>query len=454
MYKAIICKVKVSPIPGADKIQLANCAGYTAIIGKNHIDSELGIFFPSDGQISKEMMKYNKLHRDNGGYLENNRRIKTIKLMGIKSEGIWLPISSLNWTKEFLGTKSKKLQKNSINLEKPIEHLREGDSLTHLNGVFVCCKYITNATKEKSVKSKSLISRFKSWWYSSKTNELNKIFPKHFDTENIRHVLNDRNKSIPVGIDCYVTIKLHGTSARSGLIKKETLLSKWFSFIKPKYEYFVGTRNLVLPHKSCEDIYRTVAHNLIKSKLRKDEIIYYEIVGYGENGKSIMQSHKISDAKIAKKFSDPMVYSYGMKPTEPNCTYPKYEENFDIYVYRITDHGINLSPQELQQRCKELNLKIVPFIQKIIWNGNTNKLLETCKLLSELNGGKSRIDSSHIEEGICLRFYGWDRQDQNDSDEGFKLFDMTVKYKSWLFCDCEGIAKNSDTYIDPEEIEE
>lgn len=448
MYKAIICKIKVSPIPGADKIQVANCGNYTAIVGKNHVDGELGIFFPSDGQVSHEMMKFNKLHRDDGGYLENNRRIRTIKLMKIKSEGIWLPISSLNWTKDKIIKKiSRNVPKSLIlNLNKEISDLKEGDQFTHINNVYVCSKYTTKATREKSAKSKSLLSRFKSWWFSSKTNEINKIFPKHFDTENIRHVLNDRNKIIPVGIDCYVTIKLHGTSARSGLVEKETLLSKWFSFVKPKYEYFVGTRNLVLPHKSCNDKYRFLAHEIIKPKLKKGEIIYYEIVGYGEENKAIMPSHKISDAKIAKKFSDPMVYSYGMKPADN----PKYEENFDIYVYRITQFGINLSPEDLKQRCFNLNLKMVPFLMKTKWDGDVQNFLDGCKALSESNNGKSRIDSSHIEEGICLRFYG---MPQNENYPA-QIFDMTTKYKSWLFCDCEGIAKNSDSYIDPEEIEE
>lgn len=60
-------------------------------------DGELGIFFPHDGQLSSEMVRSNKLHRNDGGYLEDNHRIRTIKLMGIKSEGIWLSLSSLTW---------------------------------------------------------------------------------------------------------------------------------------------------------------------------------------------------------------------------------------------------------------------------------------------------------------------------------------------------------------------
>lgn len=451
MYKAIICKIKTTPIHGANKVQMATCAGYIAVVDINHKDGELGIFFPYDGQLSSDMVRFNKLHRDDGGYLENNRRVKAIKLRGIKSEGVWLPISSLNWTKN---SDSRKLPKNYtksgiINIEVNPSNLQEGDILTYLNNHRLCNKYVTKATKEKSKKSKSLISRIKGRWHSYISEKLNKMFPKHFDTENIRHIILNRNNPIPIGIDCYITIKLHGTSARSGFVKKETIWSKWFGF-KPKYEYVLGTRNLILPHPKCDDKYRVVAHDLIKSKLNQGEIVYYEIVGYGENGKSIMSSHKISDAKIAKKFADPMYYSYGMN-SSPDCSIPKYGENFDIYVYRITQDGINLSPTELEIRASKLDLKLVPFIKQVKWDGNVDKFLSLCKRITEENGGKSQIDFSHIEEGICLRFYG---TYFNESKLSSTLFDLTTKYKSWLFCDCEGIAKNSDSYIDPEEIEE
>ena len=47
-YSAIICKIKVSPIPNAEKIQVANCAGYTAIVGIDNKDGEL------DGPLAKD----------------------------------------------------------------------------------------------------------------------------------------------------------------------------------------------------------------------------------------------------------------------------------------------------------------------------------------------------------------------------------------------------------------
>lgn len=467
-YSAIICKIKVSPIPEAKTIQVANCAGYTAIVGIDHKDNELGIFFPSDGQLTWPMVRENKLHRENGGYLEDNRRVRTIKLMGIKSEGIWLSLDSLKWTETFKeepgkGKKycsncksyiavrkymcgcgwnfeTKKLTKEVI--KKKLSELKEGDKLTSLNGVLLCNKYITRGTQEKSAKKVSIWTKVKSKLRGIFAPKLE--FPKHFDTEKLQHVLS--SQKIPYGMQYFISKKVHGTSQRSGFVKSTSLLNQFAVKLgfKQKYISVYGSRNLTLPHRSCKDLYRPIAHDLFKGKLNKDEIVYYEIVGFGENNSSIMQSHTISDMKLSKKFANPMYYAYGMKKCETDQ--PKYQENFDVYVYRITQNGKNLSPTELEIRTKQLNMKIVPHVWTGIWDPeNIEGFLKDCKKITEENGSRSEIDDSHIEEGICIRFYG--------PLENGEFLDLTVKYKSWLFCDCEGIAKNSDTYVDAEEIE-
>lgn len=94
MYTALITKIRTSPIPGADFVQKGNCSGYTVVVGKEVKDGDLGIFFPADGQLSQRMTIENNLYRkdpktgkeNKGGYLENNRRVRTIKLRKIPSE--------------------------------------------------------------------------------------------------------------------------------------------------------------------------------------------------------------------------------------------------------------------------------------------------------------------------------------------------------------------------------
>ena len=71
---------------------------------KSQTDGELGIFFSSDGQLSHDFCMKNNLYRKNptdgtpmGGYFEENRRVRAIKLRGEYSEGFWIPEKSLSF---------------------------------------------------------------------------------------------------------------------------------------------------------------------------------------------------------------------------------------------------------------------------------------------------------------------------------------------------------------------
>ena len=61
-YKAIVTRLKnVRPHSNADRVQLATCHGNQVVIGLNSQEGELGVYFPSDGQLSPEFCKENKL---------------------------------------------------------------------------------------------------------------------------------------------------------------------------------------------------------------------------------------------------------------------------------------------------------------------------------------------------------------------------------------------------------
>ena len=425
MYTCLVTKIKTSPIPNAETIQKANCSGYQCIVGKNHKDGELGIFFPSDGQISTNMAKANKLCRMDGGYLESNRRVKTIKLMGIHSEGIWLPLSSLEWittsNPEFVDSFKVK------NFVGEISDLKEGDSFTHFNGISVCKKYRIRKQKVKGeTKPLTLREKIQKRIDTFFKKGVEKTFPKHYDTEKIQHMFAD--KHIPQYSSYFITQKVHGTSQRSGYVKRPF----WFG-----YKYFLGTRNTVKSNEKSSEQYRNIAHEIIRSYLRKGEVFYYEIVGYGERG-AIMPPHKIKH----RLYPTDMYYSYGMKPVSEGSV-PKYEENFDIYVYRITQDGRELDYLEMLDRLGGIGIKPVPHIETGYWNSENLKEDNAKQIfldhLATIADAPNGIDPSHISEGVCVRF---------ETTEGQVL---VVKYKSWLFCDCEGIAKNSDTYHDPED---
>lgn len=436
MYTALVCRIETSPIDGADNIQKGTCSGYNVIVSKEVKNNQLGIFFPSDGQLTHQMCFENKLYRKHpktgeklGGYLEKNRRVRNIKLLGITSEGIWLPLDSLKWVG--LGRKFKKTYDTDINITRVVE----GAQFTHFNGVRICRKYVTPATRSKSERKLPLKQRVSNWIRNKFGNQDRRSFPMHFETAKLRHAIGGMTLSEKAYL--YITIKMHGTSARSGRVRDTSIKSrvKGYFGLKPKYKDILGTRRCILPHPSVNDEYRFTAHNMIKGHLRDGEIIYYEIVGYGENG-PIMDRHKVTDKILRKKYGDTMTYSYGMYPVEEGKS-AVYGVNFDIYVYRITHFGIELSPSEIYRRCQALGLKTVPLIKKFHW-GTSNKrdFLDQCSKLSNV---ENKIDQSHIHEGICVRII-----------DGMK--DVTYKYKNATFCLLEGIKKNEDNYEDPEEI--
>ena len=110
--------------PNADRMMLADCFGNTICVGIDAAEGEIGIYFPTDGQLSVEYCEHNNLVRKKddagnniGGYLDPDKRnVRAIKLRGEKSDGIFMPLSSLVYT--------------GINLD----NVNVGDRIDVLNG--------------------------------------------------------------------------------------------------------------------------------------------------------------------------------------------------------------------------------------------------------------------------------------------------------------------------------
>lgn len=66
MYCGYVVKIKTLPHPNADRLQLATCMGNQVIVGIDVPDESVGIFFPADGCLSKEMLTNNKLRKIDG----------------------------------------------------------------------------------------------------------------------------------------------------------------------------------------------------------------------------------------------------------------------------------------------------------------------------------------------------------------------------------------------------
>lgn len=112
---ASICKItNLIPIEGCDKIQLAQIKGWKCIIKIDEFkEGDLGIYFEIDSVVDKDDPTFQFL---NGKY-----RIKTMKMRGVLSQGLLLPLSCL------------------VSRGHDISNLQEGDNVTDLMGV---TKYI------------------------------------------------------------------------------------------------------------------------------------------------------------------------------------------------------------------------------------------------------------------------------------------------------------------------
>ena len=87
------------PHTNADRLQIATFFGNDTCVGLDIVKGEIGIYFPSDLQLSEEFCVVNHLCRKKPdgtsdiGYLDPEKRnIRPIKLRGERSDGIFLPI--------------------------------------------------------------------------------------------------------------------------------------------------------------------------------------------------------------------------------------------------------------------------------------------------------------------------------------------------------------------------
>ena len=103
-YTAFITRINnLRPHPNADRLQMGECFGNTVIVSLEYENNQLGIYFPSDGQVSNEFAEVNNLLRKKdengnnvGGYMDPDKRnITAIKLRGEKSDGLFMPLKSL-----------------------------------------------------------------------------------------------------------------------------------------------------------------------------------------------------------------------------------------------------------------------------------------------------------------------------------------------------------------------
>jgi len=433
MYNAVIAPlVNIRSHPGADRLQLATVSGFQVIVGLDAVEGTMGIFFPDGGQISKSMCKENNLYRHTelnkdpdakSGFFEDNRRVRAQRFRGQISEGYWTELDNLAWT--------------GYNLAK----LKPGTAVIELGTELVCRKYYTPQMQRLTSANARARRKLK-----RATENCFPTFLQHFDTKKLRMFISN----IPSGSVIHISEKAHGTSARTGYLKRTLPLGKFkklwnklpwgAKFPTYKWDYINGTRRVVLDpdadnwdhaYAGAERYFINKTH--FEGRLRQGETVYYEIVGFMGESQPISQVYKVENKIVKEAFGEQMTFSYGC--CKGNIGLMR------ILIYRITNttpdgHTIELSWPQVQARCLQLGLETVPHFKTFIYNGDTEDLATMCRDLAD---GPSTLDASHIKEGVCVRV---------EHPEHFNVY----KFKSFEFCEIEGIKNNDSMFIDHEEL--
>jgi hypothetical protein len=418
-HKAIVAKItEVFPINGADKIHVAKVLGESVVVSKEWGVGFEGILFPVDVQLSEDFAHHNNLYRHSNlnkdqnvkGFFEDNRRVRAQPFLKVKSEGFFADKSCL----DYLGSNDLKL----------------GDTFDELNGKKVCEKYYSeqtrankNNTRQKKVKKNTT-----------------PFFEKHVDSEQLKHYA----EHIPVGSLLSFHAKVHGTSARMAYTQVAIDLPKWKQivnkllpvFAETKWDYVVGTRNVVISDGQKEGFhgseqFRFDVMDEVKPYLEKGMTIFGEIAGYA-NQTSIMPKHSIEalkDKQFTKKYGKEVVYKYGCKDHE-----------YRFHAYRITylnqnGENVDFTQKQLEKWCDDRQiLRTVDVHPQVVYDGDVEKLRELVYVLTERPDvlTEDYIDPSHVSEGIILRV-----------DAG-KMKPDFYKNKSYAFRVMEGLCQAED----------
>jgi hypothetical protein len=431
--------VKVNELrkhPNADRLNIATFFGNDTCVSLDIAMGEIGIYFPVDLQLSEEFCLENHLLRKkpdgtpDTGYMDPKKRnVTAVRLRGEKSDGLFLPLKCVVYT--------------GINLDE----LNIGDTVTTLNGHEICKKYIP-IRKHHSADNKVNKTR-------KKKVPIAPLFVEHADTEQLAYNMG----AFKNGDLVEITLKIHGTSGRTGYLPRlvdivptnvlavfceikdrdrklnklqKAMIAYFDKHSRPKYDWGLvsGTRRTVLDsfdggfYGSNE--FREKHEKVFEGKLHKDETVYYEIVGFTDDGTPIMpkaSNKKLNNKEFIKQYGEETVFSYGCDPDNKKS---------DLYVYRMTTTNedgdvVEYTPDFMRYRCEQMGVKCVP----LLWRGFIPEEVNPGEYIKEIAekyyDGPDPVGKTHVREGVVCRIL---------NRPGFAAY----KHKNYDFKCLSGIA--------------
>lgn len=377
-YAATIVEIKaLNPLENSDNLVGAPLLGMQAVVSKETEIGTVGVLFVAETQLSDEYASMNNLYRhkefnedkDKAGFIEDNRRVKAIKLRGNRSDALFMPLSSLAYT--------------GVDLSE----FKVGDAFEELNGHEVCKKYEVKRKAPAHQKNKHKVF----------TRVDEKLFPRHYDTTQYYRVM----ETFKPYTEIIVTQKLHGTLLRFSNIpvkRKMTLAEKMVSKLGVKVQ-----------QEEYDNVYGS--NRVIKDANNDRQQHFYDNDIWSETGKKF-------DDLVPENFvvyGELIGWTPDGSPIQKNYTYRLPHGTSEFYVYRvgiINSQGIltDLSWDQVKEWCGDRGIHHVPEL----WRGrhddfNPEEWLDT-NYHKDLHGGYANAipldDTSPVDEGVCIRVEG------------------------------------------------
>lgn len=334
----------IEPIEGKDRIVLATVLGWHVIIRKDEYKvGDKCIYIEIDSVVPKTNPDF--------AFLESkNYRIKTMKMGGVRSEGLCMPLSILHFDNAKLQT------------------LTEGQDVTDILGIIHYEDAQEKSDYDTQTNSKGTNKHiYIKYAYMIKKllfgNKKDTSFPSFIHkTDEVRiqenpRILEDQNQ------DWVFTEKIDGTSATYAVTKTR---NKFIPFMW-KYTYYVCSRNRRFPVD--------------------DNSVYWKVYNTYRIKEALTEMIDSSDAKALVIQGEIIA---------PGIQKNKYQAgNPELYVFNIIYDNKRLGTNLMKERLPE-RFNVVPIIKK------ATKLPHTVDEMLNIAHGESML--AHItREGIVAR---------------------------------------------------
>ncbi len=375
-YTATVVALKdFIDLPNCDNVKSAIIFGNSIIVSKSAQVGELGLFFPVECQLSKEFLSNNNLYRkfeygnsdpEKFGFFEAQGRVKAVKFRGNKSEGFFIPLYSLEFTK--------------INLDEFVV----GTVFDFVGDIEICRKYVPKhnpaSLRTQQGKTAKLADSI-----------VDGQFRFHYDTENLRRNIHKIQPEYVISL----SDKWHGTSVViSNILVKNKL--HWFEKIlkkmgvkiqDSKFGYAYSSRRVIKSvdgidksnniHFYDDDVWGVVAKE-VEDLIPKGYSLYGEIVGFTPTSKPIQGK-----------------YHYGCGPMQHK-----------FLVYRVTTTNadgktLELSWPQMREFCIKYGLEMV----KEIFYGKVTDLVPFDLYNDDVRDWQEKLlaylEKTYVFDGLC-----------------------------------------------------